>query len=154
VEANEEGGIVRSRTDDVLAGVPLFAGLSKHDLRAVSTLTTRLNLPAGRELTRQGAPGHEFLIVLEGEVDVVIDGQVVAQCGAGDFFGEIALLEGRPRNATVVARTDVVVEVIGRSEFSVLLEDRPEIAEKVRVAMAQRLAADAAIANRSTPSDP
>jgi CRP-like cAMP-binding protein len=91
----------------------------------------------------QGGLGREFVVVLEGTVDVVIDGEVVAQCGPGEFFGEIALLEGRPRNASVVAKDDVVVDVIGRGEFSSLLNDRPEIDKKVRAAMAQRLADDA-----------
>ena len=131
------------KSDQLLSRVPLFSGLSKKDLQDISRLTTRLNLPAGHELMHQGGLGREFVIVLEGTVDVVIDGEVVAQCGPGEFFGEIALLEGRPRNASVVAKDDVVVDVIGRGEFSSLLNDRPEIDKKVRAAMAQRLADDA-----------
>ena len=76
--------------------------------------------------------GHEFVIVLEGTVDVVIDGDVVATCNAGDYFGEIALLEDRPRTATVIAKTNVVVDVIGRREFSVLLNHHPDIDERLR----------------------
>ena len=141
---------MRSRTtDELLSRVPLFSGLSKKDLHELSNLTTRLNLAAGRELTHQGALGREFVIVLEGTVSVVIDGDIVAELGAGDFFGEIALLQGQPRNATVVAKTDVVVDVIGRAEFSVLLGDRPEIHEKVHAAMARRLAEDAALPGRA-----
>ncbi len=140
---------MRSRTtDELLSRVPLFSGLSKKDLQELSNLTTRLNLAAGRELTHQGGLGREFVIVLEGTVSVVIDGDVVAELGAGDFFGEIALLQGQPRNATVVAKTDVVVDVIGRAEFTVLLDDRPEIDKKVHAAMARRLADDAALPGR------
>jgi CRP-like cAMP-binding protein len=136
-------------TDELLSRVPLFSGLSKKDLRQVSRLTTRLTVPAGRELVRQGGLGREFFIVLEGAVNVVIDGEVIAECGSGDLFGEIALLEGQPRNATVVATDDVVIDVIGRAEFSTLLADRPEIDKKIRAAMAQRLAEDAKAQDRA-----
>lgn len=134
----------KGTTDELLAHVPLFAGLSKRELREVSGLTTRLDLPEGRELTHQGGRGSEFIIVLEGTVDVVIDGEVVATCGAGDFFGETALLEGRPRTATVIAKSSVVVDVIGRGDFSVLLADHSEISQKVHAAMARHRAADEA----------
>jgi signal-transduction protein with cAMP-binding, CBS, and nucleotidyltransferase domain len=99
--------MAKKTTDELLAEVPLFAGLSKKDLQEISSLATRLDLAEGRELTHQGGRGYEFVVVLEGTVDVVIDGKVVATCGAGDFFGEVALLEDRPRTATVVAKTSL-----------------------------------------------
>jgi CRP/FNR family transcriptional regulator, cyclic AMP receptor protein len=126
-------------TDERLSKVPLFAGLSKKDLKHISSLATRLDLPAGKELTHQGATGNEFLIVLEGEVDVLIDGKTVATRGAGDYFGEISLLDDRPRVATVVAKTPVSVEVIGRREFKALINDQPDIAHQLLATMAQRL---------------
>jgi len=129
-------------TDERLARVPLFASLSKKDLKKISSLATRLDLPAGKELTHQGSVGNEFLVVLDGEVDVMIDGDVVATRGPGDYFGEIALLDDRPRTATVVAKTPVSIEVIGRREFKALIEDQPEIAQQLLTTMAQRLAAD------------
>jgi len=131
-------------TDERLAQVPLFAGLSKKDLKRVSGLATRLDLPAGKELTHQGSIGNEFLVVLDGDVDVLIDGQVIVSCGPGDYFGEIALLDDRPRVATVVAKTPVSVEVIGRREFKALIDDQPEIAQRLLATMAQRLAEDEA----------
>ena len=127
-------------TDEVLAGVPLFAGLSKRDLRDVGSLATRVTVPEGSKLAHQGKPGREFLIVLDGTVDVVIDDEVVATCGPGEFFGEIALLEHGPRTATVVARTVAVVDVISAGEFSTLLADHPDVAATVRAAMEERLA--------------
>ena len=90
---------------EMLAEVPLFAGLSKGQLQKISTLATRLDLPAGRRLTTQGAVGQEFIIVLQGDVEVMIDGDVVATPTAGECYGEIALLDSRPRTATVVAAT-------------------------------------------------
>jgi CRP-like cAMP-binding protein len=131
-------------TDDVLAEVPLFAGLSKDDLREVGRQATRLTLSKGSELTHQGGIGREFIIVLEGTVDVLIDDEAVATCGAGDFFGEIALLEDGQRVATVVAKTDVVVDVVNRAEFSTLVAEYPQIGETIRAAMEQRLSENAA----------
>jgi CRP-like cAMP-binding protein len=145
--------MARKTTDELLAQVPLFAGLSKKDLQEISGLATRLDLPEGRELTHQGGRGYEFIVVLEGTVDVLIDGNLVATCGAGDFFGEMALLDDRPRTATVIAKTDVIVDVIGRPEFSVLLADHPQIDKQLRAAMDRRLAEDEALLGGAT-SDP
>lgn len=133
-----------SDLDAVLAQIPLFAGLSKKELRHVSSLATSLNLPEGTKLTHQGKPGREFLVVLDGTVDVIIDGRTIATCGAGDFFGEIALLEGGERTATVVAKTDVFAEVINKADFSTLLNSHPQIADKIRAVEAQRVADNAA----------
>ncbi|MGA3146046.1 MAG: cyclic nucleotide-binding domain-containing protein [Acidimicrobiales bacterium] len=134
--------MVSKTTDELLAEVPLFAGLSRKDLKRVSGLATRLELRQGRELTRQGDIGREFIVVLEGTVDVMIDGELVNTCNAGSCFGEIALLSDRRRTATVVAKTDVVVDVIGRQEFSTLLQDHPAIAEQLKAVMAAHLGED------------
>ena len=129
-------------TDEMLAKVPLFEGLTRKELREVSNLSARMNLSAGRQLTRQGAAGQEFIIVLDGSVDVLIDGVVVASPAAGQIYGEVSLLDDRPRMATVVAKTDVTVDIIGRREFADLLEQQPQIAERLQQAMAERLAAE------------
>jgi len=126
--------------DERLAEIPLFAGLSKKELRRISGLATRLEEPAGKVLTKEGQQGYEFIIVLEGEVEVRQGGQVIAKRGAGDYFGEIALLDNRPRTATVVATTPVVIEVIERREFLGLVAEVPEIAQTIMATMAQRLA--------------
>ena len=130
----------KDTVEKMLAAVPLFAKLSKKELRQVSSLATPMDFPAGRELTKQGAPGREFMVVLTGELEVYINGKLVANRGPGDFFGEIALLSDRPRTATVVATTPVSVEVIGHREFATLIGDRPEIAQQLLAAMAERLA--------------
>jgi CRP-like cAMP-binding protein len=134
--------MVSKTTDELLAEVPLFSGLSTKDIKRVSSLATRLELGQGRELTRQGGIGHEFIVVLDGTVDVLIDGEVVNTCSAGSCFGEIALLSARRRTATVLAKTDVVIDVIGKQEFSTLLEDHPAIAEQLKAAMEVHLAQD------------
>lgn len=127
-------------TDECLAQVPLFKDLSKKHLQRIASLATRLDLPAGRELTTEGQVGHEFLVVLDGEVDVKVGDNVIASRGPGEFFGEISLLNHQPRTATVVAKTPVVVEVIGQREFATMLDDEPEVRKQVMSAMAQRLA--------------
>jgi CRP-like cAMP-binding protein len=128
-------------TDERLARIPLFEGLSKQQLSQVSSLMTPLDLKAGKVLARQGEVGREFLILLEGHVEVARDGKIIAVRGPGDFIGEIALLDNRPRTATVTARTDVVVEVLNRGEFASLLAEAPELSAQVMATMARRLAA-------------
>jgi CRP/FNR family transcriptional regulator, cyclic AMP receptor protein len=129
--------------EDQLARVPLFEGLSKHQLSSIAGLTTRLHEDAATVIAREGATGNEFIVVLEGELEVRHGDEVVASICAGDFVGEIALLDNRPRTATVVAKTPVVIEVISRQEFSALLADAPEVAQEIMARMAQRLSDNA-----------
>ena len=124
--------------DERLAQVPLFEGLSKKQLELVSSLATRLDVPASTELTREGGRGYEFVIVLEGSVEVRRHGRLIASRGAGEFFGEMALVDRTPRTATVRSTTPVVVEVIPRREFQALLSEVPDIAERIRTTMAKR----------------
>jgi CRP-like cAMP-binding protein len=126
--------------DEQLAAVPLFEGLSKKQRSQISSLMTPLNIAAGRALAHQGETGREFMILLEGEIEVARDGKVIAVRGAGDYVGEIALLDERPRTATLTARTDIVVEVLNRAEFSSLLAEAPELSSQIRATMARRLA--------------
>jgi CRP/FNR family transcriptional regulator, cyclic AMP receptor protein len=126
--------------DEHLAAVPLFEGLSKKQLRRISSLMTRLDEPAGKVLTREGQQGYEFFIVLEGEVEVRQGDRLVATRGPGEYVGEIALLDKRPRTATVVATTPVLVEVLSRREFMSLLAEAPELSEQILATVAQRLA--------------
>jgi CRP/FNR family transcriptional regulator, cyclic AMP receptor protein len=128
------------RISDELARVPLFEGLSRKELQLVANLSSYLERPAGSVLTREGQPGHEFIVVLEGEVEVSRNGKVVTTGGPGTYVGEIALLDHRPRTATVVATTAVQIEVIGQREFAGLIADVPEISQKLLSTMAKRLA--------------
>jgi CRP/FNR family transcriptional regulator, cyclic AMP receptor protein len=128
------------RIDEQLAKVPLFQELTKKQLRLISQLATYLEEPAGAVLTEEGKPGHEFIIVLEGEIEVRKGGHVVAERGAGSYIGEIALLDHRPRTATVVAKTPISIEVIGQREFTGLLAEVPELSQQLLSTMARRLA--------------
>ena len=99
-------------------------------------------------LTQEGKPGHEFIIVLSGEIEVRQGGKVVAERGAGSYVGEIALLDHRPRTATVVAKTPVAIEVIGQREFAGLLAEVPELSQQLLATVAR------AGSPTSTPTTP
>jgi CRP-like cAMP-binding protein len=128
-----------SEFDHYLTEIALFSACSKRELRTVSALTTALTIPAGRVVTSEGHPGREFVVILEGKATVSIHGTEIATLGRGDFFGEIALLDGGPRTATVIADTDLVTRVISQAEFSQMLEDVPTMARKLLVGLAARL---------------
>jgi CRP-like cAMP-binding protein len=127
-------------TEQMLAKVPLFEGLSKKHLRQVASLATRLDEPAGKALTKEGQRGMEFIVILDGEVEIRRGDEVIATRGAGDFVGEIALVDDVPRTATVTTKTPATIEVIGRQEFSTLLADEPEIGAKIKETAAKRRA--------------
>jgi CRP/FNR family transcriptional regulator, cyclic AMP receptor protein len=126
--------------EQVLAEVPLFASLTPDQLSLVAPLATRLEFPAASRLVAEGQIGREFLVVLEGEVEVCHDGEVVVTRGPGSYVGEIALLHHRPRTASVLAVTHVVAAVIDAREFATLLADVPELREAITSTVAQRLA--------------
>jgi CRP-like cAMP-binding protein len=126
--------------DEQLVKVPLFAGLDKKHLKQISGLVTQIDVKEGKDLTREGEHGNEFVIILEGEAEVKVGGSVVAVRGPGDYFGEIALIANRPRTATVTAKTPMKLEVIGRREFQTMLHDNPSIATELLGIAADRLA--------------
>jgi CRP/FNR family cyclic AMP-dependent transcriptional regulator len=119
----------------VLRSVPLFSGLSKSELAEVAALADELYLPDARDLTREGETGREFLVILKGTADVLKDGAVISELGPGDFFGEIALVTGNPRAATVRSRGESNVLVIGAPAFQQLMKDVPAIHDKVHAAL-------------------
>lgn len=131
----------RNPLDTELAEVPLLHGLSKRELEWVARLSTAIELPAGSLLAQQGEAGTEFFLVLEGDVEVVQSGVLVAVRGAGSPLGEVALLGDRPRTATLVAQTPVRLQVASQREFVGLLAEVPALSDRLHVTMAERLAA-------------
>ncbi|MEX1357776.1 MAG: cyclic nucleotide-binding domain-containing protein [Gaiellaceae bacterium] len=127
---------------DLLKRVPLFAQCSKQELAAVAAVADEIDLRQGKELTTQGRPGREFLVLVEGEAEVRKNGRKLRTLQDGDFFGEIALVTKRPRTATVVAKTPVRVLVVTDRAFQSLLERSPSIHSKVLQALAERVAGD------------
>ena len=125
---------------ELIKRVPLFASCSKRELDAIAALADELDLPAGTNLTREGAQGHEFVVLADGSADVKKNGRRVNRLGPGDFFGEIALVSREPRTATVIATSPVRALVITDRSFRRLLDDAPQVQTKVMAAMARRLA--------------
>lgn len=128
---------------ELLKRAPLFAGCSKSELRALASTADELDLREGTVITREGRPGREFFVLISGTARVTQSGEEVAQLGAGDWFGEIALLTNAPRTATVVATTPVDVLVITDRRFKTVVETMPSIALKILSSVGDRLARDA-----------
>lgn len=136
----EEDRMIRSRQiHPYLTEIPLFSGCSKRELEELSSLFTAATIPAGKVLTDEGQPGREFVVIVEGEAAVAIHGAEITTLGPGDFFGEIALLDGGPRTATVTAVSDLAAEVMSASEFAQMLDDVPGMARSLLVGVAARL---------------
>jgi CRP-like cAMP-binding protein len=127
---------------ELLKRVPLFSSCSQRELGAIAALADELYLPAARNLTREGAGGFEFIVLVEGEADVVKKGRVVNELGPGDFVGEIALVSGKPRTATVRTRGPSRILVVTASGFRALMRDVPSIQDKVLAAVTARLPDD------------
>ena len=122
-----------------LANVSLFAGADRKELVEISKATTELTIDAGSEMVRQGEPGREAFVIIEGEASVTVDGTEVARLGPGDTVGEMALLDKGPRSATVTAVTPIKALVLDPREFKGLMMAIPAIAVKVAAALAARV---------------
>jgi len=122
-----------------LRQVPLFSACSKRELRAIAGVVKEVDHPKGTVIAREGNPGVGLFVIVDGEAVVTIGGRRMAVLRRGDYFGEIALLDGGPRSATVTARSDV--RLLGLTEwvFRGLLQEHPSIAVKTLESMAGRL---------------
>jgi CRP/FNR family cyclic AMP-dependent transcriptional regulator len=128
---------------ELIRRAPLFERCSKRELREVAGIAAELSLPAGRELTTEGAAGREFVVLVEGSADVRRHGRPIASLGSGDFLGEISLVTGKPRVATVTTTAPSRLLVITADDFSRLMRDVPSIQTKILEAVASRLSVDA-----------
>ena len=134
--------LVKMRKDqkiELLRKVDLFASCSAKELGQITGLTTELDFKAESVLTKRGEAGLEFFVVVEGSATAARNGVEFAQLGPGSFFGELALLDGGPRTATVVARTDMRLLVLSRGEFSSLLTSAPSVTRKILTELGHRL---------------
>ena len=122
-----------------LKRAPLFAGLSRKELVQLARLTDDAEVPAGRVLCKEGELGREFFVLVEDTVDVLRDRRHVATLGAGDFVGEISLLDQTSRTATVTATTPLRFFVLTPKDFQRMLDDNPSVERKVLRALAQRV---------------
>ncbi|MBW3668858.1 MAG: cyclic nucleotide-binding domain-containing protein [Actinobacteria bacterium] len=122
-----------------LAGVPMFSACSRKQLEEIGRQAEEVDIPAGEVLIKQGASGRDFFVIVEGKATVTRDGKDVAVLGSGDFFGELALLDKAPRNATVTAASPMRVFLLTQPAFGGLLAAVPSLSHKVMVGMARRL---------------
>jgi len=126
---------------DRLEEVPLFEGCTRRQLRAVARIADVLEVPAGTVLTKSGDPGEAFFLILDGRVRVEVSPRKRVRLGPGEFFGEMSLLDGGPRTATVAADTDVRMLVIARRDFSLLLSKVPDLMRNLLVVLVKRVRA-------------
>jgi CRP/FNR family cyclic AMP-dependent transcriptional regulator len=130
---------------DLLSRVPLFAGCSANELRAIAKLGTPIDVESGHVLTKEGSAGGEFFLLVEGTASCRGKGTKGITLRSGDYFGELSLLDGNPRSATVTATSQCFLIVFTNREFVALLRASPAIALKMLVNLSLRLrAAEAA----------
>lgn len=132
-----------SRDDKVelMHSVPLFSGLTDHELERVSSLADILDLPKDRVIMTQGQLGWEMFVLVTGSAHVVRDGQSLGEVGPGEVLGEIALLDGGPRTATVTLSQPSRLLVLARREFGELMDEFPEIRLRILETVVHRLRA-------------
>lgn len=131
------------RKRELIKAVPLFAHCSKRELVRLSSELDEIRMPAGKVLIRQGALGREFMVLVEGTAEVTKDGRLVNHLRAGDFLGEIALLSGGPRTATVTTTSDADLLVLTERSFGRVTKEMPSVQASVLKALSERLASDA-----------
>jgi CRP-like cAMP-binding protein len=125
-------------TADRLRAIPLFSTLSEEELEATGRLFEERDVAPGKCLTVEGASGYCFFVIEDGTAEVEQDGRVVNILGAGDFFGEMAIISGNRRSATVRAVSPLDLLVLFGTEFRVLERDLPSVARKLADTMSER----------------
>jgi CRP-like cAMP-binding protein len=124
---------------DTLAAVSLFSACSKKELQAVAKRTDEVTIPAGRTLCEQGTVGREAYVIMSGKAEVRRNKKKVAEIGPGTCVGELALLDHKPRTASIIATTDLKVLVIGVREFAAIVDEVPPIMHKLMKSMAAKI---------------
>ena len=137
--ARREGEPLGAEWVDVLRGIPLFAPLSKRHVKRIANLARPRRFAANSPIVTKGQPGESFFVILDGEATLRLPGRKSVTLGAGDSFGELALLDGGPRTATVIAKSSVLTMSIARRSFLKLLKSDSELALGLLKVMAERL---------------
>jgi CRP-like cAMP-binding protein len=122
--------------------VPLFASISKKGIRALVQAADEVDLSAGKTLVREGEWGRHLYVILRGTAEVTKDGKKVRELVPGDFFGEMAFVSGEARTATITARSDMRVMILGPQQLEVILEQEPVLAKRMLETLAQRIRAN------------
>ena len=124
---------------EVLRTVPLFMGMTDRSLESIAALAREGNYDPTSVIVREGEPGDSFVVILRGGATVEQDGRTLNTLGPGDFLGEIALIDGGPRTATVTATEPIAALVIDRDGFQRLMDEHPVVRHDLVSALTQRL---------------
>jgi CRP/FNR family transcriptional regulator, cyclic AMP receptor protein len=122
-----------------LAVLEYFKEFSAKDLGRLAGLCDEVSVSAGTTILRQGSAGFDWYVIVDGSVDVIVDGEKAATLGMGESFGELAPIDRKPRSATVVATSDVQLLVFGTREFSAALQDVPALRDRILLGMVSRV---------------
>jgi protein phosphatase len=131
--------MARDEKLELLRRIPLFSGFDKRRLQRLGMLADEVDVAAGERLMQQGESGTDMMIIVSGSVAIERGGERLNTLGPGDFFGEIALIDGGPRTATVTAEEATRLLVITHREFHSLMDEFPEVAAQVLNALAHRI---------------
>ena len=127
---------------DELRTIPLFEGLSAKEREQIARWADEIDVPAGRHLLDQGRFAYEFFVIADGTAEVRQDRHPIATLGRGDVVGEIALLEGSRRSATIETLTPVRALVMDPRAFASMMHSVPKVAERIRAIERRRLGDD------------
>ena len=130
---------MRQRYEEFLRAVPLFSACTRKELTEIARLAERLEVDAGEVLVKEGARTKEFYLILDGKAEVSRGGATLAVLGSGEYFGELALLDPAPRNATVTMTTSGQVLCLAQREFATLLTDVPTLTAQLLKGLARRI---------------
>lgn len=133
------GRISQDDKIDRLEDVALLAGCSRRQLRAIARISEVIEVPAATVLARAGAPGDEFFLILDGSARVEVSPRKRSRLEPGQYFGEMSLLDGGPRSASVTAETPLRLLVIKRRDFTTLLREAPELTQNLLATLSQRV---------------
>jgi len=131
--------LAQSHREALIAACPLFAGLDGDGMAAVAEAAVEVEFAADRTIVRQGEIGTGLFIVAEGAVRVVRDGEIIAHLGSGEFFGELSVLDGGPRNASVIADAPTICLALATWDAERVLREQPGVALAVLRVLAARL---------------
>ena len=124
-----------SQKMDLLKKVPMFSNLSQRHLREIGKHADQAKVEAGRVLAQQEKKGWEFIFIVDGKARVEKDGKIIRELSEGDFFGEISLIDGESRTATVTAETDMTLLVVHKTSFDHLLNTIPGLQRKILISL-------------------
>jgi CRP/FNR family cyclic AMP-dependent transcriptional regulator len=133
----EEVTLAKAKLDAVIAAVPLFESLSKRHLRKIAGLTSTVEYNSGDTVIQEGEPGDSFFVTVSGQAKVVSGGKTLHRLIPGDHFGEISLLDGRPRSASVVAETPLSLLRLTRASFLRLVKEDADLARALLASLAR-----------------